>query len=197
MTNNYLHKEYELCFAQLRYYDERQNSLLKFFFSLTTAAAASQFAIYKLFNELTDDFFLFFLFLSVVVVVCSFLIFLSMVQNRLYFVFMARQINALRGHLLNSEAPEFKDNQLYISTDFSAIKPFSVHTYQLVGVAFITALFSGSSTYSAYQLIGSQSCWSRVLLVSVIVTIGMSLGGYFYLSNRGTKTADEAIHHQN
>jgi hypothetical protein len=122
MTNQFLHKEYDLCFGQLRFYDERQSNLLKFFFSFVSAIAASQFAIYKLFNSLTEEFFVFFTFLSLVVLVSSILIFMAMVQNRLYFVFMARQINALRGHLMKKEAAEFTENQLYTKTDFSAMR---------------------------------------------------------------------------
>lgn len=196
MTNQFLHKEYELCFGQLRFYDERQNSLLKFFFSFVSAIAAAQLAIYKMFNSLTEDFLLFFTFLSLIVLVCSILVFLSMVQNRLYFVFMARQINALRGHMLKEEASEFTENQLYTRTDFSAIKPFSVHTYQMFGVAFVTSLYGGSATYSIHKLFCTDSPWFLVGLVFFLLTMGLSAGGYFYLKNQGNKSADEAVHHK-
>jgi hypothetical protein len=46
-VNEFLHKEYELCFEQLRFYDERQSNLLKFLFTLTSAVATAQFALYK------------------------------------------------------------------------------------------------------------------------------------------------------
>ena len=148
MDNSFLHKEYELCFEQLRFYDERQTNLLKFLFTLTSAVSGAQFALYKLFGAPTREFFVCLGFLSLVVVTASLLIFMSMIQNRLYFVFMARQINAIRGYLLAREAPEFTENQLYTKTDFSAVKPFSVHTYKVIGSAFIISLFTGSSVYS-------------------------------------------------
>ena len=194
MANDFLHKEYELCFEQLRFYDERQTNLLKFLFTLTSAIAAAQFALYKLFSTPTKEFFMCLAFLSFVVVTGSLLIFLSMIQNRLYFVFMARQINAIRGHLLANEATEFTENQLYTRTDFSAVKPFSVHTYKIIGSAFIIALFTGLSAYSTSQIVSSNPCWWFVLLVTIFVFIGLSLYGYFYLKNQGAKSADEAVH---
>ena len=147
-SNVFLHKEYELCFEQLRFYDERQTNLLKYQVTLTSAVATAQYALLKLFNSLTHEFFLSLVFLSVIVLTGSLLIFLSMLQNRLYFVFMARQINAIRGFLTKHEAPMFTENQLYTKTDFSAIKPFSVHTYKLVGAAFITSLFAYSADFA-------------------------------------------------
>lgn len=194
-SNTFLHKEYELCFGQLRFYDERQTNLLKYLFTLTSTIAAAQFALYKVFNSTTHEFFLCLAFLSIVVLTGSFLIYLSMLQNRLYFVFMARQINAIRGHLMKHEAPMFTENQLYTKTDFSAIKPFSVHTYKLVGAAFITALFAGSSTYAILQLVGYISIWYSVVIISASVFFGIAIGGYFYLKIQGAKSADEAVHH--
>lgn len=196
LPNLFLHKEYELCFEQLRFYDERQTNLLKYLFTLTSTVAAAQFALYKIFNSPTYVFFLCLAFLSIVVTTGSLLIFLSMLQNRLYFVFMARQINAIRGHLMKHEAPMFTKNQLYTKTDFSAIKPFSVHTYEIVGAAFITALFSGSSIYAIIQLGANNSKWCLVGILSLCVFFGLAIGGYFYLKIQGSKSADQAIHHE-
>lgn len=195
-TNEFLHKEYELCFEQLRFYDDRQSNLLKFLFTLTSAVAAAQFALYKVFASPTDEFFLCLAFLSLVVVTGSLLLFLSMIQNRLYFVFMARQINAIRGHLLSHEVPMFTENQLYTKTDFSAVKPFSVHTYQLVGAAFITSLFAGSTSYAIAKLADSASPWCLVTIVFLVFLLGSSIGGYQYLKTQGAKSADQAVHHE-
>ena len=80
-SNVFLHKEYELCFGQLRFYDERQTNLLKYLFTLTSTIAAAQFALYKIFNSPTKEFFLCLLFLSFVVTIGAFLIFLSMLRS--------------------------------------------------------------------------------------------------------------------
>lgn len=196
MKNDYLHKEYELCFEQLRFYDERQINLLKFLFSLTSAVAAAQFALYKLFGAPTKDFHICLAFLAIIVFVGSQLVYLSMVQNRLYFVFTARQINALRRHLLREEAPSFAENQLYTKTDFSAIKPFSVHTYLLLGSAFITSLFGGVFVYGLCQIVIGKPCWCTVTSAYLLLTIALTLGGYFYLKTQGARRADEAVHQE-
>lgn len=195
-ANEFLHKEYELCFEQLRFYDERQSNLLKYLFTLTSAVATAQFALYKVFGSPTKEFFLCLAFLALVVVTGSLLLFLSMIQNRLYFVFIARQINAIRGYLLRHEAPTFTENQLYTRTDFSAVKPFSVHTYQLVGAAFITSLFAGSASYAIAKLAGSSSPWCPVTVVFLLFLLGASIGGYQYLKKQGAKAADQAIHRE-
>jgi len=44
MANEYLIKEYELCFEQLRFYDERHEKILTYTFNLTAAAATARFA---------------------------------------------------------------------------------------------------------------------------------------------------------
>lgn len=197
MKNEYLHKEYELCFVQLRFYDERQVNLLKFLFTLTSTVATAQFALYKLFGSPSRDFHLCLTFLALVVFVGSLLIFLSMVQNRLYFVFIARQINAIRKHLLREEAPNFVENQLYTKTDFSAIKPFSVHTYLLLGSAFLTSLFAGVCVYGLCQATTSNPCWPGAFSAFLLSTLALTVGGFQYLKNQGDRTADKAVHHEN
>jgi len=87
MGNEFLHKEYELNYEQLRFYDSRQESIFLYLFTLTSSVAAAQFAIYKFFSGATQEFYKCHLFLSVVVFIATVLLYLSMLQNRLYFVF--------------------------------------------------------------------------------------------------------------
>lgn len=153
MANDFLHREYELCFEQLRFYDKRQNDLLRYLATLATSVATAQFALYKLFGSPTQAYFLCLAFLSAIVFIASLLMFLAMLQNRLYFVYVARQINAIRCHLLQHEAPEFAENQLYTSTKFSAIKPMSIHTCMLAGSALLASLFAGTFVYALCFLV--------------------------------------------
>lgn len=95
MANEYLLKEYEQCYIQLRYYDDRHSSILKYLFSLTGAVATAQFAIYKFVQAPTQGFFACQAFLSLIVFIATLLLYLAMLQNRLYFVYIARQLNAL------------------------------------------------------------------------------------------------------
>jgi len=134
MPHEYLLKEYELCFEQLRFYDKRHESILKYTFSLTSAVATAQFAIYKLLNGVPSTFFRCSLFLSGLVFVSTLLLLLEMLQNRLYFVYVARQLNAIRGYLMHAAAGGFNSNQMYTSTNFPALKLFSVHTFQILAL---------------------------------------------------------------
>lgn len=148
MANEYLIKEYELCFEQLRFYDERHEKILTYTFNLTAAAATAQFAIYKLLNGATAGFFAFAAILSGLIFVATLLLFMAQLQNRLYFVYVARQLNAIRGYLMNVDAIGFRNNQMFTNFDFPALKPFSVHTFTLIGSATISSLFAGGCAYA-------------------------------------------------
>jgi len=193
--NQFLLKEYEFCFEQLRFYDNRQENLLKYLFTLTTSVATAQFAIYKLIHTTDSRFFIFQSFLSVIVFIASTLLFLSMLQNRLYFVFVAKQINAIRGFFLSTDSADFKNNQLYTSTSFSALKVFSVHTFQMLGAAMLCGLYAGSFSYGLASLSQSYD-YKNIYSVTVFIIVSFlfTVGGSIYLFINGRKKADEAIH---
>ena len=192
---DFLIKGYELCFEQLRFYDNRQENLLKYLFTLTTSVATAQFAIYKLIHTTDSRFFIFQSFLSVIVFIASTLLFLSMLQNRLYFVFVAKQINAIRDFFLSTDSADFKNNQLYTSTSFSALKVFSVHTFQMLGAAMLCGLYAGSFSYGLASLSQSYD-YKNIYSVTVFIIVSFlfTVGGSIYLFINGRKKADEAIH---
>jgi len=194
MPNEYLYKEYELSYKQLQFYDSRQSDILKYLFTLTSAVATAQFAVYKVVQGFTQTFLACQVFLSVVVFIATLLLFMVMLENRLYFVYMARQLNAIRGYLMQTEAGDFRNNQLYTSTDFSAFKPLSVHTFQLLGAALLSSLFAGLSVYALYPALGTEANAVVSFVVFFIVAAAEILGGMKYLASSGRKTADEAIH---
>jgi len=194
MSIEYLLKEYELSYKQLQYYDDRQNDLMKYTFTLTSSVATAQFAVFKFFNGVTKDFFTFQTTLSVIVFVSTLLLYLAMLQNRIYFVYMARQLNAIRGYLMATEAAGFHNNQLYTSTNFSPLKPSSVHTFQLLGVTFISSLFAGISAYAFSSALGNDCSIFIACIVAAVVEIAELLGGIIYLSSANKKTADHAVH---
>lgn len=192
--NDFLYKEYELCFKQLQFYDERHLNLFKYLITIASSVPVAIFAIYKFFKEPNQEFFICQTFLLFVVFISSLILYLMMLQNRLYFVFTAKQINALRNYFLNNEATDFKDNQLYTSTDFPAIKPLSVHTFQLTSAVIISSFFISGSTFSFCLIFCMSSLWWLSIIIFVFVSI-IELGcGVLYLSTAGKKSADEAIH---
>ncbi len=194
MANDYIKKEYELCFTQLRFYDDREANLLQYLFTLTSAVSTAQFAVYRFLKGATPEFFVCQAFLSVIVFVATVLLFLAMLQNRLYFVMIARQLNAIRGYLMKSEAEEFQNNQLYTSTDFPALKPFSVHTFQLVGAAFLSSLFAGASAYGLQAANGEPPSFCFAFFVFLVVLVIEVIGGAKFLASSKGKSADEVIH---
>jgi hypothetical protein len=194
MAHDYLLKEYELCFEQLRFYDKRQESILQYLFSLASAATTAEFAVYKFLHSATVDFFWFLSFLSGVVFVSTLLLTMSLVQNRLYFIYIARQLNAIRGYLMRVEAGGFHDNQLYTSTNFPALKPFSIHTFQLVGASLISSLFTGLTAYAIRSALGLSRCIALGIVISIIALVAELTIGMGYLVKCGSRTADEAVH---
>jgi len=194
MAQEYLLKEYELCFAQLRFYDERHESILKYMFSLASAAATAEFAVYQYLHTATVGFYWCIAFLSGLVFLSTLLLSMAMLQNRLYFVYIARQLNAIRGYLMKTEAGDFKDNQLYTSTDFPALKPFSVHTFQLLGAALISSLFAGITAYALLPALGRQPTAITGVVACFLILTAEVAAGMGYLTEYGRKTADEAVH---
>jgi len=192
--NDFLLKEYELCFEHLRFYDERQGNLLKVLFTLSTSVATSTLAIYQIFNNLDEGFFVLFSLLFAIVFIATILIYFSMIQNRLYFVFVVRQINAIRCFLLEINAYDFKNNQLYISSNVAAFKLFSVHSFKMFGASIISSIFGAATVYglSGFLLV-NRSNW-MAFVTFVFVLISELFVGFKYLSIKGNKPSDVAIH---
>lgn len=191
---SFLEAEYGHCYEQLRYYDTRQEELLKYLATLTSAMATAQFALFKAFGAMTSQFFGAQAFLSVVVFVASVLLYLMMLQNRLYFVFTARQLNAIRGHMLRTVAKDFATNQLYTSTKFSAFKWSSVQAIQILGASLVSALFAAASTFGLLNALKTSDDFKGPALVFLAVWATEVIGGATYLKGASKKSADETIH---
>lgn len=195
MPGDYLLKEYELNYAQLRYYDDRHTAALTYLFSLTSAVATAQFAVFKfLEGETSSIFYACQAFLAGVVFIATVLLYAAMLQNRIYFVFTARQLNAIRSHLMATAADGFANNQLYTSTSFPAFKLRSVHTFQLLGATLLSSLFAGV-TVASVSLAESDSVavwWAVAIALAVLVAEAGT--GVIYLLRSSAKSADEAVH---
>ncbi|MGH1417765.1 MAG: hypothetical protein ACRBCJ_02795 [Hyphomicrobiaceae bacterium] len=153
------------------------------------------FALYKTLGTPVEDFLNLLLFGGITIFVSSLLIFLSLLQNRLYFVFVARQINAIRNHLLQTEAEDFKNNQLYTRTDFSAAKGMSLHTFSIIGGAFLVAMYAGAITYGLMKFLDHGN-FCIATLIALSAWIALSVGGFQYLKKKTLTRADDAIHKQ-
>lgn len=193
MADEFLLKEYDACFEQLRFYDRRQAELLRNLLTLSSASILAMVAIYKIEKVFNSEFLLIFSLSSIVVTVCCVLIYLSMLQNRVYFVYVARQINAIRGFFLENESNNFNANQMYTGTNFSAAKPMSIHTMMLAGASFFTALFAGIALLGFSWIDGSPN-WVVAVALTIVIFLAATVGGYNYLNNQTLKSADNAVH---
>lgn len=196
MYTPFLKDEYQHCFEQLRFYDTRNAELLKYLSSLSAAAATAQFAIFKFLNTISTDFYIWQSLLSFLVYVASVLLVLAMTQNRLYFIFVARQLNAIRRHGLSTDAIDFKDNQLWLDTDFPAVKPHSVHTYQIIGSILISSVFAGSSVFGLLAALSSPLwlCWIFAAIFFFLSAVKQHNWVFNYLTKKGQANADTAVH---
>jgi hypothetical protein len=190
MANEFLGKEYDLSYSQLRFYEERHDSLLKYLFTLTTSVATALFAIYQFTNGPTKGFYVCQMLLSAVVFIATVLLYMSMLKNQIYFTYMARQINAIRVYFLNTEAKEFHENQLYTSTSLPALEPLSVHTFQMFGATILSSLFGGILAYSVSPALGGQPTFAVPIIVGGLVLIIECVLGIIFLSRVKGKVAN-------
>ncbi|MBW1717519.1 MAG: hypothetical protein JRJ77_17155 [Deltaproteobacteria bacterium] len=183
--SDFLLKEYEFCYDQLRYYDTRHSNTLKHLITLTSSMGAALFGIYKLMGTLNYAFYTIQALLSLVVFVGSILFYLLMLQNRLYFVLIAKQINSLRLYFCERN-PDF-NNQLWVNTNISPFKLFSVHSFQMLGAVVVSSLFAASGFYALYPLLGYVPNLKWTLLFFIGVVAFLIVSGSFFLLIQGRK----------
>lgn len=99
----FLLEEFNQCFSQMRHYDDTRLSLAKFAFSFYSAVATISFAIerYFYYEQQTRSIELFLGFLLVLTFLIGLMIIIMLVQNRKYFVLVARQVNSIRKMFLD------------------------------------------------------------------------------------------------
>lgn len=195
--SNFWETEYKECLSLLKYYDERHQSLVKFAAGLSSAIPSLLMSIYGLKNINQAIFWNFTLFISALTALGLITIFTVMVQNRLYFVYPTRQVNALRQYFLSEDGNKFNQNQMYLSTTFNAFKLLSTQTLLNLFVCLQIGLFIGISRFS-YSfdgieidlLIKKSACYA--IFTSIVVFIIASL----YLHTESKKHPDMSIHRQ-
>ncbi len=194
MDNAFLYKEYEECFTQLRFYDERQMGLVNFVLTLSSTAATLVFGFYKIFEKDISKFLLAQNILSLIIYISTTVIIAGMIQNRIYFTICAKQINAIRKYMLKTEVPDFKENQMYVSTNFRVFKFFSVQTLMILGVLVISVIYLGSFIFSLCEIIGISNSLGKAFRFSFIF-MGLKLCMVIlYFKIKSQSSADKAIH---
>ena len=193
--DDFLRIEYEGCLDLLKHYDDRHLSLVKFAMGVSTSIVSLMFGFYTISTGTQPYFWHFAAVLSGVGTLGLLTVFAAMIRNRLYFVYPARQVNAIRRAMLAQVSTEFADNQMYLTTDVRAFKFLSLHTLMNLLVAmqiggflafccFATFVDVGDTVRSVFQALG-------VAVVVAATLLGLSAA---YLNHRGQYHPDRAVH---
>ncbi len=191
---DFLKLEYEQCLSLVKYYDERHHSLVKYSAGLSSAIPSIILAFHQVGKETQPYFWEFVSFISLLTSIGLIAIFTVLVQNRLYFIYPVRQVNAIRKKMIiSSEA--FDENQMYLDTNVSAFKWTSTHTLLNSFVSFQFGIFFGLTMFSLHVgsnygnwliLSCSIGCVSSALLAFAVAAR--------YLIKKGQKNPDQSVH---
>lgn len=193
--NEFLKLEYEQCMELVKYYDERHHSLMKFSAGLSSGVPTLLLGIYGLGTNIEPIFWDVSAFICLVTMVGLLSILVAITQTRLYFVYPARQLNAIRGEFLHTVAKDFSGNQMYLDTTFNAFKWSSSHTVQQIIVALQVGLFGGLALFSG---LATTICRSSNALISLIVAFAIAVAAFLisarYLKSKSALHPDKAVH---
>jgi len=192
--NDFLLKEYEECFAQVRVHDETQKSMIGFTITIASLVPTVLLALYQISGEKINPIYwllqsgvLFTTFIALLIV------FTYLVQNRLYFIYPARQLNAIRRYFLEQN-PDFKKNQMYTDYKFSGFKWMSTHILILIGVTVIASIFWIGALFSFGLYLGLNHNYWISLFSGIIIFIAIITRAKYYLLEKSKKSADNAVH---
>jgi hypothetical protein len=190
--DEFLRVEYEQCIALIKYYDAKELSLVKFAAAVSSAVLSVVVGLSGVGGggQAEATWGLIGL-LSGVTALGLLAIFVAMVQYRLYFIYPARQANAIRA----TSAEGFGRNQMYVSTRVSAFKFRSTHSVMSAFICLEIGAFAGLFGFST-------SAWLREGVIGLVGTLGVGFVGavlpYWlamrYLVAKSAMTADEAVH---
>ncbi|MBZ0154909.1 MAG: hypothetical protein K8I29_01680 [Alphaproteobacteria bacterium] len=182
--NEFLKLEYEQCMALVKYYDERYHTLVKFAAGLSRGVPTLLLGFFGLDDKVTAVFWNVAAFVFLVTMIGLVSILAAITQTRLYFVYPARQLNAIRGEFLRTEAKEFANiNQMYLDTSFNAFRWNSSHTIQQAMVALQIGLFAGLSSF-AWNIAEPDRtrniCVGSIVDIVVAITMFLLSAGYLW-----------------
>lgn len=193
--NEFLKVEYEKCLDLLKYYDERHLSLMKYAVGASSSVVSLIFAFNALGGSTNSYFWQFASILAGVTAIGLLTLFVAMLQNRLYFVYPARQVNAIRGAMVGRVSEIFSNNQMYVTTDVRAFRLLSLHTLMNLLVAMHIGAFAGFSWFCVVVTsedvnLSIKAAVGMAVFISLLLFVLSSL----YLYKRGGQNADRAIH---
>lgn len=183
----FLYEEFKHCCSMLRYYDQLQSGYLKYSVTLSTTVLALVTSILKLFPEsgLEVNEVLVLIFVSLFI--GNLLMTLMMVRNRIYYVFCANQVSAIRRYLIENEIPDFLSyNKMYLSS-LTGAKLMSTQMILIWGVS----LYATFSLWGSLYFLGLSVMYS--IIISVLYCLFVGILAFDYIKRKTDKKSDEAI----
>ncbi|BDV36720.1 hypothetical protein [Methylocystis iwaonis] len=194
--DEFLKVEYEKCLDLIKFYDDKHQTLTKLTATLSSAVPSLLLAFYKIGNpETNEQFWHFVTFISAMTALSLLLIFAIIVQVRLYFVYPARQVNAIRKFSL-AKIDDFDNNQMYLDTSFGAFKWASAHTLSngLVAIQigiFVALAFFGTQIDQSRDFESLILASAAVMAAAALAVFGVSAA---YLSSKSKYHPDISVH---
>lgn len=179
---NFVMKDFELCFAQLKFYDDREISALRYLFLISSGVASLVATVYGVIESTTPELFGFISFLSLAVFITTLVLYMSALQNRVYFARTASYLNKIRKH--------FTDNTPLADSFYVGKRPIlnwtSVHTYVIMSAALFSSLYFGLFYFTSYLARDQAASLKMAIIVASIVAVVEIAGGavYLYLKDR-------------
>lgn len=193
--NEFLKIEYEQCMALVKYYDERHYTLVKFATGLSSGVPTLLLGFYGLSNQITSVLWDAAIFVFVVTMIGLVALLAAITQTRLYFIYPARQLNAIRAEFLRAEAEDFTNNQMYLDTSFNAFKWSSSHTIQQAMIALQIGMFAGLSVF-AWNISTLDRATNICVgaIVASLVAFSVFFASAFYLWRKSQFHPDRSVH---
>jgi hypothetical protein len=189
---DFLKTEYSQCVDLVKFYDERQIELLKFASGLAAAVPTLILTLRAIAGIKPETVWNFTALIAIVTAVSLLTIFAALVQNRLYFVFAARQANAIRRNLLRKT--NLKDNHMYPSYDPPAFQWRSSQTMQYLFVALQAGSFFGVAYYGLCD--DGSGPVTTAILIAIVASAGGFVAAILYLCWRDFQNPGQRIRRQ-
>ena len=169
MKTDFLLQEYEEMFAEKRHYDTRFSTLVSFYFSILTVTVSAISIISALSNLQIE---LFEMAISFVISIVGLMVLLSLYYNRVNYVKVCRQINAIRAFCLDNDIPTFKEsNHMYTNDAYP--KYYMRNSIQFLFFYFFAICNGFFFSFFLVKLLSFIKLVSFNYIYVIILTVGL------------------------
>jgi hypothetical protein len=183
-------EEFNQCYEHMRHYDNVKLSLAKFGFSFYSAIATISFVLERYFyiEKSINSVHLFLAGLLCLAYIIGIMLIYMFLQNRLYFVRVARQTNSIRKVFLSQLNFEFKG---FLSTD--PLRPYplnfkSTHLLLILLFILINSIMVGFALAFGLLYLGISS--TIVIVTGLLVFLGSIISLISFTKNMLSKTEE-------